>query len=203
MISVITGDIINSRHADVNRWLEPLYEILDSFGESPEAWEIYRGDSFQLEISDPKEALKAAIQIKAKIKQLKGIDIRMCIGLGEKSHSAGRITESNGSAFVHSGKGFESLKKNKQNLSVVSGNKQFDKDMNLFLRLTLIAMDNWTPAVAEFVSISFSNDLLQEEIAKVLNITQASVSERRRRSYIDEISEVEELYRVRISNLTR
>ncbi len=201
MLSIITGDIINSRKADVNSWLEPLYEILDSFGDSPEVWEIYRGDSFQLEIAVPGNALKTAILIKAKMKQVKGVDVRMCIGLGDKTHSAGRITESNGSAFVHSGKGFELLKKNKQTLSIVSGNKQFDEEMNLLLKLALIAMDNWTPAVAEFVSISFSSDLLQEQIAKLLNITQASVSERRRRSYIDEIGELEERYRTRVSNL--
>lgn len=203
MISIITGDIVNSTKAEVNSWLDPLYNILDNFGESPEVWEIYRGDSFQLEISDPAKALEAAILIKAKMKQLKGIDVRMCIGLGEKNHSAGRITESNGSAFVHSGKGFESLKKRKQSLSVVSGNAKFDEEIDLLLRLALIAMDNWTPAVAEFVTISFSDDLLQEQIAKLLNITQASVSERRRRSYIDEIREVDEWYRTRISNLTR
>lgn len=201
MVSIITGDIINSQGADVNSWLEPLYEVLDSFGDSPEIWEIYRGDSFQLEIWDPSKALEAAILIKARIKQLKRIDVRMCIGIGEKTHQGGRITESNGSAFVHSGKGFESLKKNKQTLKVVSGNTQFDKEMNMLLRLVLIAMDNWTPAVAEFVSISFGSDLLQEEMAKLLSITQASVSERRRRSYIDEIREVENWYRTKISNL--
>tara|TARA_B110000305_G_C19373082_1_gene605540 strand:- start:790 stop:930 length:141 start_codon:yes stop_codon:yes gene_type:complete len=46
MIAVITGDIINSRKGEVERWIGPLKETLNRYGVEPKNWEIYRGDSF-------------------------------------------------------------------------------------------------------------------------------------------------------------
>jgi len=201
MISVITGDIINSREVPVQTWMRPLKQVLKQVGDTPGTWEIYRGDSFQAEISDPSEALERAIQLKAALKSIEGIDIRMCIGIGEKIYSADKITESNGPAFVHSGTGFEQLKKNKQSLGIVSPNSEFDEEFNLFLRLILIVMDNWTTRSAEFVHISLEGDLLQKEIAKRLGISQSSVSERSKRSYIREIMEVEKRYRTKVKRV--
>src|SRR3546814_11309760 len=59
------------------------------------------------------DALATAIGIKAIIKSIKQLDVRMAIGLGEISYVAKRVTESNGSAFVFSGEKFERLKKEK------------------------------------------------------------------------------------------
>src|SRR5687768_12105756 len=103
MISVITGDIINSKRIKPSTWLKALKKDLNSWGDTPKQWEIYRGDSFQLEIKNAADALTAAIQLKTTIKSLKGVDVRMAIGIGEKNHNARNITESNGSAFIHSG----------------------------------------------------------------------------------------------------
>jgi hypothetical protein len=73
MIGVITGDIINSRSTDsAKEWLDILRGALGKFGKEGLDWEIYRGDSFQLEISQPKEALITAIYIKACMKTIKG-----------------------------------------------------------------------------------------------------------------------------------
>ena len=58
---------------------------LDQYGQEPASWEIYRGDSFQLETT-PEKALEASIYIKANIKQLRNLDVRMAIGLGQKSY---------------------------------------------------------------------------------------------------------------------
>ena len=73
MTSVITGDIIHSQKADAQVWLKKLKSEFNDIGSSPESWEIYRGDSFQLEITDPALALKAAITIKSVIKSIKQI----------------------------------------------------------------------------------------------------------------------------------
>lgn len=42
-----------------------------------------QGDSFQLQTT-PKQALEASVYIKACIKQTRGMDVRIAIGLGEK-----------------------------------------------------------------------------------------------------------------------
>jgi len=50
MISIITGDIINSRKLPSSIWLDGLKRILNAHGLQPKNWEIFRGDAFQLEV---------------------------------------------------------------------------------------------------------------------------------------------------------
>ncbi|HMI08049.1 MAG TPA: sigma factor-like helix-turn-helix DNA-binding protein [Flavobacterium sp.] len=190
MISIITGDIVNSRKLDSTIWIDGLKKILDSKGKNPGGWEIYRGDQFQLEIKNPEAALLAALQIKAYLKTLK-LDARMSIGFGDKTYTADKISESNGSAFIHSGEVFETLKKQKVTLAVNSGNTVFDREMNLMLRLGLTFMDNWLPQSAEFILVAIANQSLsQEEIGNRLGINQAAVSRRQKRARFDLMMEL-------------
>ena len=57
MICIITGDIINSKKNNPKAWLKTLKKKLDKIGNTPKFWEIYSGDSFQVIISNPKDAL--------------------------------------------------------------------------------------------------------------------------------------------------
>jgi hypothetical protein len=202
MISVITGDIINSRRVATRLWQTVLKEELGKLGTSPETWEIYRGDSFQLEIADPAAALINAIKIKAAIKSKGKIDIRMSIGLGEKTHDAAAVTESNGSAFINSGDKFELLKKEKQNLAIKSDSPKFDKEINLYLKLCLITMDRWTANSAEIVNLAIENpNKSQEELGKLVGIKQTAVSLRLNRAHFAEIIEVNEMYKNKLEEL--
>jgi hypothetical protein len=202
MICIITGDIINSTKNDPKAWLTPLKKQLNKIGKSPKAWEIYRGDSFQVMISDAKEALITAIRIKAALKSIQGVDVRMAMGIGNRTHNALKITESNGTAFVHSGEKFEMLKKDKQNLSIKSDWTIFDNEMNLYLKLGLIAMDNWTVNAAEIVKIAIENpDKLQEDLGKIVGIKQNAISNRLKRAYFEEIMEVNEVYKTKLKAL--
>lgn len=205
MVGIITGDIINSRALKSQRlWLAPLKKLLNEVGSSPKIWEIYRGDNFQVEIKKPEEALLFAIRIKARIKSIKGINVRMAIGIGEKSFSAAKITESNGEAFINSGEKFEALKREKQNLSIKSPWTSFDDEMNLYIRLSLIAMDNWKQGAAEMVQVSIKNQNTgQQKIADILRIGQSSVSEGQKRAHYTEIMEMEKLYRTKIKILLK
>lgn len=202
MTSIIIGDIINSRKLSTKKWLVPLKQFLANQGKSPKDWEIFRGDQFQLEVKNPEEALLIAIQIKALMKSIK-LDARMSIGLGDKTHNAKKISESNGSAFINSGELFENLKKEKNTLAIKSGNAIFDYEINLMLRLALLTMDNWLPQSSEFVSVAIKNQSFsQEQIGEILNINQAAVSRRKSRSQLDLILEFDAFYREKIKNLS-
>lgn len=202
MVCVITGDIINSKKNNPKAWLKPLKKELDTIGKSPKYWEIYRGDSFQVIVSDPKNALLTAIKIKATLKSIQGINVRMSIGMGSRTHNAPKITESNGSAFVHSGEKFETLKKEKQNLAIKSDWPIFDEEMNLYLKLSLIAMDNWTVNAAEIVKTAMENPgKLQEELGQIVGIKQNAISNRLKRAYYGEIMEVNEMYKSKLKSL--
>jgi len=202
MTSIIIGDIINSRKLSTKKWLVPLKQFLANQGKSPKDWEIFRGDQFQLEVKNPEEALLIAIQIKALMKSIK-LDARMSIGLGDKTHNAKKISESNGSAFINSGELFENLKKEKNTLAIKSGNAIFDYEVNLMLRLALLTMDNWLPQSSEFVLVAIKNQSFsQEQIGEILNINQAAVSRRKSRSQLDLILEFDTFYREKIKNLS-
>jgi hypothetical protein len=202
MISVITGDIINSRRSTTKTWLKVLKKELNKLGDTPRQWEIYRGDSFQVEVKDPADALAAAVQIKAAIKSLKGVDVRVAIGIGEKDHSEKRVTESNGSAFVHSGELDEELKSRKMSMAVRSMNKKFDDEINLYLQLTLIIMDGWTTNAAETMHAAMEQpDKSQKALGKLLSIKQNAVSTRLKRACYYEIMEVIKMYRTKVAEL--
>ena len=194
MICILTGDIKGSRKAKSENWLADLKELFQKFGKNPADWEIYRGDEFQIEIKNCEEALLIAFEIKAFLRTI-SLDARMSIGIGDKTYKAKRISESNGSAFVYSGEAFDVMKKNKINLVVQSADNQFNKDMNLLIRLGLSFMDNWLAQQAEYVLLAINNPKLsQEEMGEILKINQAAVSKRRKRANFDLMLEINQAY---------
>ena len=163
MIGIITGDIVNSRKLSSEIWIDGFKQLLNTFGENPIEWEIYRGDEFQLEIKNPEDALIAALKIKSYFKSLK-LDARMSIGFGDMTYISNKISESNGSAFARSCEVFEKLKKQKNNLAVNPSNEAFNTKINLMLKLSLTFMNNWLVQSADFVLIAIENPSLSQEV---------------------------------------
>ena len=195
MIGVITGDIINSGKADDPReWLSKLKAVLSAEGPTPRVWEITRGDSFQVEIVRPENVLRKALHIKALIKRIAGLDVRMAIGIGSRTYDAPKISEANGEAFVRSGRLFDQLKKN--TLAISSPWEEVDKAINICLELALLTMDRWTPNSAEITALAIENPgKTQLELGKILQISQGRISERQQRAGYDEIMKMEVYFR--------
>jgi hypothetical protein len=199
MTSILTGDIINSRNTPSKEWLPLLKTAFNSVGKTPKTWEIYRGDSFQIEIKNVGNALLFAIKLKAILKKIKNLDVRIGIGIGNKTNDYKNITEGSGNAFLLSGLAFDNHLK-KQNLAIISPNEEFNNMFNTALALALLTMDNWTVNSADFVLKYLENpDTTQKIIAKELNISESSASERRKRAGLDEIMQLEKLYRILIN----
>ncbi len=170
------------------------------YGASPKQWIIYRGDEFQLELP-PLEAMMAMLMIKATLKNLK-LDARMSIGLGDKTFSAAKVSESNGSAFIRSGESFDELKNQKISIAINSGNEIWDREMNLVLRLVETITNGWLQQSAAFMLVAIPNPgFSQEQIGEQLNITQASVSRRQKRANHDLLMDVEKFYREKLNQL--
>lgn len=212
MIAVIKGDIIASRNlVNQEKWLTPIKMLFNTWGNSPKQWELVWGDSFQLEISNPEKALQNALEIKALIKKVEPanankksstIDVRMAIGIGAKTYSSDRISESNGPAFINSGEKFDKLKKERTNLAIKSAWTTFDDEINLYLKLAGIFLDNWSVSSAELAEIVLGNpQITQEEIGERLGIKQNSVSGRWNRAHMDEILQIENVFRQKIKKL--
>lgn len=196
MIAVITGDIINSRKVSSKDWLPQLKSYFLKITKDSKKYEIYRGDSFQVEVP-AERALEVAVCIKALIKSNNTINVRMSIGLGDKKFKGRKITESNGSAFINSGDGFERLKGNK--LIIKSENDEFDAYFNPILKLVNFIADSWKPVTAETILFAISNrKLLQREIAKRLDKDSTTVNKALKRGAFDEIEEVLNLFKSKV-----
>jgi len=203
MTSVITGDIIKSKAQDNPEvWIKMLKKALSSLNDNKAFWEIYRGDSFQIEITDSYKSFISAVYIKACVKMIKGLDVRLAIGIGNKTYQGKKVSESNGEAFVFSGETLETLKKDKQNLRVKTKSSKLNEELNLCFKLALTFMDNWTVNSAEIVKLSIENpNALQYELATMLGTKQEAVSKRLKRAYFEEIQELDLLYREKIDTL--
>lgn len=202
MIGVITGDIIHSQKVDSSIWLAILKSELNGFGKSPAVWEVFRGDSFQVEVQNPSDALRGAIKLKASLKSIKGMDVRISIGIGDKTHHAKKVTESNGSAFVYSGVQYDQLANEKQNLMVATHSTVFNRDMNFYLKLALLFMDNWSVSSAEMIKSAMENPQhSQQELGELFGIKQSAVSNRLKRANYSEIEELLEIYKLKINEL--
>jgi hypothetical protein len=200
MEAIITGDLINSRQVEPSEWMPALKKVLKKYGKEPKNWEIFRGDSFQLN-TKPEDALMAAILIKAKIKQWKNLDVRIGIGIGEITYQAAKITESNGTAFLNSGECFEELKK--QTLAIKTPHKDLNETLNLMIELASLTIDRWTETAAKLIKLKIENqNLNQKDLANLLNKTaQGTISEGLKRAGYDEIQRLLNYYKLKISEL--
>ncbi|HKM43966.1 MAG TPA: hypothetical protein VJY12_00745 [Dysgonamonadaceae bacterium] len=214
MIAVVKGDIVASRKlVDQEKWLLPLKDLLSSWGESPKNWELVWGDFFQIEFQHPEEALQKIFEIKALIKKIEPldnrklistIDVRMAVGIGTKSYTGERISESNGSAFIYAGEKFDILKKESVTMGLKSEWQDFDNEINLYLKLAGTFMDKWSVSSAELIEVVLKNPTItQQEIGSLLGIKQSGVSGRWHRANVDELLAVERMYRNKIKTLLR
>lgn len=204
MIGILTGDIINSEAYDAEKWIKLLSDSFQKFGPSPEKWEIYRGDEFQIKINQPSTVLWHAIYIKALVKTLNGLDVRIGIGIGKENYQSSRVTQSNGSAYVRSGHVFDNTKDQKINMLVKSHDKTFDASVNLMLQLGLTFMDNWSQVSAKMLKYVIENPgKSQKEMAEELKVSQSTISQRLNRTHYDLILKTNDYFKNELQKLDR
>lgn len=199
MEAIITADLINSRAIAPEVWLSVLQKTLQSLGEEYQQWEVFRGDSLQIHVS-PKQALYCAILLKATIKQIPNLDIRIAIGIGEIGYKAEKLTASNGSAFIYSGEAFDGLGKN--TLAIKTPWKDFDETINLVLSLATLTMNDWKPTMAEVFKKQWETpEAKQIEIAEALGKKQSNISYSLKKAGYEEILHAEHYYQQEIEKL--
>ncbi|HCX22728.1 MAG: transcriptional regulator [Flammeovirgaceae bacterium] len=191
--AVLTGDVINSRNEPGEVWLPILKQTLGRSGHEPKEWEVFRGDSFQLRVS-PQEALEAALAIKLAMMQFGDLNARIAIGIGEEGFQSDKITESNGEAFVLSGKTFDQMKKRTLALSVKY--EPFNQLMNVMLDFATFLIDGWSKSIVKVVITTLDHpEMNQSEIAALLGVSQANISETYSRAGLDKVMNMLQIYR--------
>jgi len=131
--AVITADIVNSTKlskAEYKRLLKNLEEILQ-----PYQHEFFRGDSFQVFVKSPGEALRVLLRARTaamKLSEPSPSDIRASIGIGQVKLPVKSFQTASGDVFILSGRSFDKMVKDER-LIIVSDEK--NKAVNLGLKL--------------------------------------------------------------------
>jgi hypothetical protein len=116
--AVLTGDVINSRRLSPTQ-LESVRSSLVGAVDLARGWkrglvggkpEFFRGDAWQLLLTDPAMALRVAILLRASFRAGGLADSRIAIGVGDvEKISSVRVSLSTGQAFVISGKALDNM----------------------------------------------------------------------------------------------
>jgi hypothetical protein len=186
--AVITGDIVKSGKfgSEREKALKILKDALNSLSDFKKksiggVSDIFRGDSFQIVISEPNHALEIAIYLKAQLlsKTIKGkiIDVRIAIGIGEiESLNKKNIQESDGEAFRLSGNALDGISKYRR-FSINSGINELNKQLEFISSSIDSITRRWSSEQAEAILLWLSGDT-QNFISKKLGISQPAVNQR-------------------------
>ena len=182
-IAVITGDVVNFS-SETNRVQKDIEEAIttvlreyeeDIFRDS-ENYLIYRGDSFQIVTTALEESLKISIRLRLAVrKHFSEQDVRLSIGIGNMQNNTGKINQSNGDAFVFSGRGLDAIEEKR--MVFQSDCEKIDKHINMCFDLFSAVIDRWSIEMCEAVELFLMNKQ-QVEIAKQIGISQSAVSKR-------------------------
>jgi hypothetical protein len=175
-IAVITADVVDSSLLSEAE-KKFFQEKIEGYKEKEIVLKprFYRGDSFQLAVK-PIAALLLALKFRIEIKQWKEKnDVRISIGIGEISNWNDDVLLAGGSAFERSGKNFDNLKETGLNIIIVTGNAELDDELETYCYMADEFIKNQTAVQASLV-FQMLNGIPQIEIAKMLNISQPSVS---------------------------
>jgi hypothetical protein len=175
-IAVITADVVDSSFlSEADKKL--FQERIDGYKNKEILLNprFYRGDSFQLAVK-PEIALLLALKFRAEMKQWKETnDVRVSIGIGEIAHWNDDVLLAGGTAFERSGKNLDKLKELGLNIIIVTGNPELDDELETYCYMADEFIKNQTGVQASMI-FQMLNGVSQMEIAKMLNISQPSVS---------------------------
>jgi hypothetical protein len=186
--AVITGDIVKSGKfgSDRGKALKILKDALNSLNNFKRKSiggisDIFRGDSFQIVISEPAYALEIAIYLKAKLlsKNIKGkiIDVRIATGIGNiESINSKNIKESDGEAFRLSGSALDNISKYRR-FSIKSSIDELNKQLEFISSSIDSITRRWSTEQAEAILL-WLKGYTQTSIGKKLGISQPAVNQR-------------------------
>jgi len=185
--AVATGDIVESSQFKgaqkdrLNKSLTNSFNEIKQFTkkEASSKFSIFRGDSFQGLFTHLEDALKAAIFIRAKLRESQpdeakyNWDARIAIGTGTVEYLPENITEGDGPAYQNSGPVLDKLKGNFR-CAVKTPDKEANDEFKALCALLDAVIAKWTPSQAETVAMLLQG-MTPKEMSKKLNISQAAI----------------------------
>jgi hypothetical protein len=194
MNAVISADLIDYTKLTIEQEdlvINSIYETFESDTEIrtnvDSSFVITRGDSIQIELDIPEQALQAALLLKSGINKtvfVKGnrtpdIDVRIAIGIGEISKKRPYVNESTGDAYIYSGRTLDLMKQKRRRLAIKTFSDVLNNELETEFQLLEVILANWTVQAAEAVYWTL-RDLNENEISEKLGITQSAVNQRKK-----------------------
>lgn len=195
--AIITADIVNSTSLGKSRE-KKLIQTLGAMMEE-HRHEFFRGDSFQVYVKDPVNALRIALQARAIARSISsGHDIRTSVGIGEVNSPLRSLQNSSGEAFVLSGRKFDEM----TNDARIILHSPVD-NANIALRVIGFCCDfifkRLTPKQAAVINLLLQGKT-QVETGKKLKISQATVNRHAKTSGWWEIDKMLKEYTLVLTN---
>lgn len=181
---VITGDIVSSSTIQLE-WREKLLFVMQTIAEelkgiSDLQIEFFRGDSFQLLVEQPENALLMAVLFRAglishtPLEGKKRWDARISIGVGEVSFLADNVVVSDGEAFQLSGREMDDIKKKR--LTLRTRWEQVNEELSVSTAFADDIISRWTPAQAEVIYLVLLHGITQKEVASRIDKSPQTVN---------------------------
>ena len=184
---VITGDVIDSTLVPVadrkrmKKAMQQMSDVLAQAGFKVNTQEIFRGDSFQLVLSETSKALSAALLIRAFMRsvdldEFAQLDVRLGLGLGPIEFKAKSQNESDGTAYRNAAKALDqTVKQNLTNIWITTGIEDLDGMLNSISVALETIIARWTVAQAKSMRWSLQG-MVHQEIANQLKVSQSTIT---------------------------
>ncbi len=203
-IAVLSGDLINSSRYEaslltgvIKLLKQEFLDIISCHPKTDITFSIYRGDSFQGVIEDPKIALAAAMQIKTAVTKYidkkEGAknkaplaDIRISIGVGKAIYQKKVLEESNGEAFQFSGRTLDAMKSEGSKMALTTSNLEINEEFKVSFKFLDAITDRWSTASAEVVHYLLKGHT-EQQIANKLKRSQTAIHLRKKAAGWEEI----------------
>lgn len=201
--AIITADIVNSTSLSAKQG-KNLIDTLSSILK-PYVYEFYRGDSFQVYIKYPGDALKVVLQLrlaarKAPFKsQASRCDVRVSIGIANVSIPIKNLKTTNGDAFIISGRAFDEMDMDTR-LVVESSDNKINPGLKVIAYFIDYIFKRLTTKQA-MVVFELLSGKTQIDIAKKLRKTQPTINKQVQSSGWNEITRVLQEYEHSIKEL--
>ncbi len=167
--------------------------------------EFFRGDSFQIIVNHPEEAMRLSILLRAGLKANTPIDskmlwdARLSLGIGTIAYEGKDIAVSDGEAFQYSGRGLDKI--GKKRLVVKSRWEEVDNELRVSSAFADNIISAWTRSQAQAVYYVLLSGASRDEIAMRRNQTVQNIGKLQHAARITLIQQFIARYRDLINNV--
>jgi hypothetical protein len=161
--AVLTGDIIGSSRLRLHQLESVRSSLMRAVG-AVRRWkrglvkgrtEFFRGDGWQILLTDPAMAMRVAVFLRASLLAGGVADSRIAIGLGESETTHARIALSTGQAFVLSGRALDEMTHySRMTIGIPSSSAPLSDWLPVVGHLCDSLIDQWTRRQAEIVCLA-------------------------------------------------